>query len=119
MAAPSSPPRKIASWLLETWMAIVGETVAINDDAGVVHRVVLSKDCSQIFFVASNPETQDSSCKPFVRDVRTGNTLAESTVEFDMLVEKHEDATQGAESCSYGNWVWEVGKEGRPERLDE
>jgi len=128
---------QLASWRLETGRETITKTVVFDTGVGDVHRLVLSKDCSRIFLVTSGPETQGTSRNLFVRNVKTGSILAESTIEFDVdcigffpdgcrvwFVEKHEDVVRDDGPYPYSNWVWEIGKDegsatSMPERVDE
>ena len=127
--------RQLSSWRFGAGRETIVKTVALDTGVGDVHRLVLSKDCSRIFLATSGSEAQDSSRNLFVRDVKSGSILAESTIEFDVdgigffpdecrvwFVEKREDAVR--DDGPYGNWVWEIGKDegsatSTPERVDK
>jgi len=129
--------RQLASWRLGVRRETIVETVVLDTGVGDVHRLVLSKDCSRIFLVTSGSETQDFSRSLFVRDVKTGSILAESTIEFDVdgigffpdgcrvwFAEKREDAVRDDGPHSHGDWVWKIGKDegsvtSAPERVDK
>ena len=128
---------RLASWSLGAGVVARGETIEFGTDTEDVDHLALSMDCSRVFFVANEPETEGPPYHLSVQDSRTGATLAKSRIGFDVggigffpdghrawLIEKNQDADQGVESDSYGKWVWGIARgedsvETEPERVDE